>query len=122
MQALIVAVNPAGLNLQVLGFFDGTVDELHLPHPLPEKGFKVGKKLKARVLYDVSTSPPRLSLSLREHIIKLEPRLQNGQTLQERYPIGAMMENSKVVGVEPERGLTLEEDGAQCFVHVRRAS
>ncbi|KAL0071786.1 rRNA biogenesis protein rrp5 [Marasmius tenuissimus] len=123
VQALVTAVHPVGLNLQVLGFFDGTVDELHLPRHLPEKGYKVGKKIKARVLYDFSSSPPRLALSLQEHIIKLEPRRISERTLQEAYPLGTILEETKVFGVEPERGLTLKtDDGIEGFVHISNIS
>ncbi|KAF9270026.1 nucleic acid-binding protein [Marasmius fiardii PR-910] len=125
VQALVTAVHPTGLNLQVLGFFDGTVDALHLPRHLPEKGFKVGKKIKARVLYDFSASPPRLALSLQEHIIKLEPHRgpDTESTIQEAYPVGTILDSTKVFGVEPERGLMLRtDDGMEGFVHISNIS
>ncbi|KAG7099001.1 hypothetical protein E1B28_000886 [Marasmius oreades] len=125
VEALVTAVQPTGLNLQVLDFFDGTVEELHLPRHLPEKGYKVGKKVKARVLYNFSTSPPRLALSLQEHVVKLEPRraYDSEHTLQEAYPLGAILDDTKVVCVEPERGLMLRMDnGMQGFVHISNIS
>ncbi|KAK7059164.1 rRNA biogenesis protein rrp5 [Paramarasmius palmivorus] len=128
VQALITAVQPTGLNLQVLGFFDGTVDQSHLPRQIPEKGFKVGKKLKARVLYDFSTSPPRLALSLNEHIVKLDVRRVGDNkgdlpSLPEAYPVGMIVENAKVTRLEPERGLFIETDnGVEGFVHISNIS
>ncbi|KAL0580810.1 rRNA biogenesis protein rrp5 [Marasmius crinis-equi] len=125
VQALVLAVHPEGLNLQVLGFFDGTVDELHMPRNLPEKGYKVGKKIKARVLYDFSSTPPRLALSLQEHVIKLETRRapDSERTLQEAHPVGMIIEDSKVSSVEPERGLMLKTgDGVEGFVHISNIS
>ncbi|ESK98106.1 u3 snornp-associated protein rrp5 [Moniliophthora roreri MCA 2997] len=125
VQALITTIQPTGLNLQVLGFFDGTVDQSHLPRQPPEKGFKVGKKVKARVLYDFSSTPPRLALSLNEHVINLDVRRvqTSGPSFQEAYPLGMVVENAKVVRVEPERGLFIEtNDGVEGFVHISTIS
>src|SRR4051812_26590267 len=74
VQSLITAVQPVGLNLQVLGFFEGTVDQFHLlPGPV-EKSYKTGRKVKARVLYTTSSTPPRFALSLAEHVVGLTAR------------------------------------------------
>jgi len=124
VQALITAVHSTGLNLQVLGFFDGTVDEYHLPRHMTEKCHKVGKKIKARVLYDIpNTSPPRLALALNEHIINLEVRkasdAEGAPTLQDAYPVGTIINDVKVTRIETEQGLTAEiKPGVEGFVHV----
>ena len=123
MQSLITAVVPSGLNLQILGFFEGTVDQISLR---TEKTYKVGQKIKARVLYDVpATSPPKFALALAEHVIGLEVKHAKGAdgkdrvTLQEAYPVGTIFEEAKVASVEQERGLMIEvEPGVQGFVHV----
>lgn len=124
VQSLITAVVPSGLNLQVLGFFEGTVDQVHLS---PGKKYKIGQKVKARVLYDISgTSPPRFALALVDHIIGLDVKRATGENskdrpnLQEAYPVGKIID-VKVTGVEPERGLMAEVEpdaGVQGFVHV----
>jgi rRNA biogenesis protein RRP5 len=127
VQSLITAVHPTGLNLQVLGFFEGTVDQIHLRHDAPEKAYKVGKKVKARVLYDYSSTPPRFALALTEHIVALSlRRIQRGEkssgakTMKEAYPIGIVIEAAKVQRLEAERGLLVEiEPGLEGFVHVR---
>lgn len=125
VQSLVTAVSPHGLNLQVLGFFDGTVDQLHLTRPPSE--YKVGKKVKGRVLYDFSSTPPRFALALADHVIALRSRrikAQNeseDQTLQAIYPIGKIVEEAKVVRLEAERGILVEiEPGFEGFVHVRQ--
>lgn len=126
MQCLITAISEVGLVVQILGFFEGTVDEFHLPPGAPEDNFKLGQKLKARVLYEVAAaSPPRFALSLAEHVLKLSPKQleeddeETAQTLQEAYPIGTTLEGVKVTKVEMERGLLLEvQEGLQGFVHV----
>ena len=124
VQSLITAVNPDGLNLQVLGFFEGTVGRLHLEQE-PD-AYKIGKKVKARVLYDYSASPPKFALALSDHIVKLIPRLgsdhddaHDKKSLQELYPVGMILEGVKVLRVEAERGLFVEVgEGVKGFVHV----
>lgn len=114
---------PAGLNLQILGFFEGTVDQFALH---PDKTYKVGQKVKARVLYNVpGVSPPKFALALVEHVVALDVKrakganLQAQMKLQDVYPIGKIFEQAKVVSVEQERGLVIEvEPGVQGFVHV----
>jgi rRNA biogenesis protein RRP5 len=127
VQALITAVHPSGLNLQILGFFDGTVDQLHLRSDASEKAYKIGKQVKARVLYDFSTTPPRFALALTEHVlglgvqkIKADKKTATSQTMQEIYPIGTILEAVKVVRLEPERGIMVEigSDALLGFIHV----
>ncbi|KAJ6604467.1 hypothetical protein DFH09DRAFT_1122792 [Mycena vulgaris] len=130
VQGLITAVHPSGLNLQILGFFDGTVDQLHLRPDASEKAYKIGKKVKARVLYDFSTTPPRFALALTEHVLglgvqkmKADKKSVTSRTLQEAYPIGTILEAVKVVRLETERGLMVETDsGAQGFIHISHVS
>lgn len=121
VQSLVTAVVPDGLNLQVLGYFGGTVDQYHLVPGNPEENYKVGQKLKARVLYNVAaSSPPRFALSLAEHLIALTPKSAAGSGLPDAYPIGTTLDAVKVVRVESERGLVVEvSDGAEGYVHVR---
>lgn len=126
VQSLVTAVSPHGLNLQVLGFFDGTVDQLHLTRPPSE--YKVGKKVKGRVLYDFSSSPPKFALALADHVIALGPRrikTQKGsseaQAWQDVWPVGKVVEEVKVLKLEAERGIFVEiEPGLEGFVHVRQ--
>jgi rRNA biogenesis protein RRP5 len=125
VQSLITAVVPSGLNLQILGYFEGTVDQIHLR---PGKKYKIGQKVKARVLYDISgTTPPKFALALVDHIVALdvkrgkgdEEKSKNRPSLQEAYPVGSILDEVKVTSVEPERGLMLEiEPGTKGFVHV----
>ncbi|KAI0275150.1 nucleic acid-binding protein [Gloeopeniophorella convolvens] len=126
VQCLITAVSSPGLNVQVLGYFEGTIDEYHLPPGDPSDNFKAGKKVKARVLYDVpGTSPPRFALSLAKHIISLEHRSirsddeEVAASVEEAYPIGTALEAVRIVKVEPERGVLVDvQEGVQGFVHV----
>ena len=126
VQCLITGISPLGLNVQVLGYFDGTIDEYHLPPGDPTENFKAGKKVKARVLYEIpGTSPPRFALSLVNHIVSLEPKSisagGDGEVtgINEAYPIGTILDAVKIVKVEAERGLLVDvQDSIQGFVHV----
>lgn len=123
VQSLVTAVVPSGLNLQILGFFEGTVDQIHLP---PDETYKIGQKIKARVLYDIAgTTPPRFSLALVDHVVALDAKhvkaagTKKTVRLQDAYPVGATLENTKVSSVESERGLLVEvSPGVEGFVHV----
>ncbi|KAG7450112.1 nucleic acid-binding protein [Guyanagaster necrorhizus] len=121
---LITSVHATGLNVQVLGFFDGTIDRLHLPRRISDKTHKVGKKIKARVLYNYSTAPPRFALALNEHIAELGTlRTKSGFNIQEAYPVGKIIEDAKILRVEPERGVDVEvEDGLKGFAHISHIS
>ncbi|EED77394.1 predicted protein, partial [Postia placenta Mad-698-R] len=130
VQSLVTAVVPDGLNLQVLGYFVGTIDQFHLRAGDVEENYKVGQKIKARILYDVSPStPPRFALSVVEHVLKLSPKHAAGSdgskdsSLQDAYPVGAILEAVKVVRVEAERGLVVEiSSGLEGFVHISQVS
>ena len=111
----------------MLGFFDGTVEQLHLTRPPSE--FKVGKKVKGRVLYGFSSSPPKFALALADHVIALGPRRikpqkqssdDQNRTWQDIWPVGRVVEDAKVLRLEAERGIFVEiEPGLEGFVHVR---
>jgi rRNA biogenesis protein RRP5 len=114
-----------GLNLQMLGFFDATADEFHIPAN-PAKAFKIGQKVKTRILYEIpGNSPPRFSVSLLDHIINLEeklatPDLSDITAVPIAYPIGTILDGVKVKRVEPERGLIVEvQPHLDGFIHVK---
>jgi ribosomal protein S1 len=126
VQCLITSISSLGLNVQVLGYFDGTIDEYHLPPGEPADNFKAGKKVKARVLYEIpGTSPPRFALSLASHIISLERKSigvgddEEATNIGEAYPVGTTLDAVKIVRVEAERGLLVDvQEDVQGFVHV----
>ncbi|KAI0801037.1 hypothetical protein C8Q74DRAFT_1239986 [Fomes fomentarius] len=128
LQSLITAIQPDGLILQVLGYFDGTVDQFHLLPGGPEEHYKVGQKIKARVLYDISPStPPRFALSLADHVIKYTSKTSSSSDatadLREAYPIGTVLGAVKVTRVESERGLIVDVgSGIEGFVHISQFS
>ena len=126
VQGIITAIQPNGLNLQILGFYHGTIDQFHLPPGDVEEKFQLGQKVKARILYDISPStPPRFALSLSDHVIAFTDKWANtldGKTntvMYSAYPVGTVLQAVKVLRVESERGLVVEvTPGLEGFVHV----
>ena len=110
----------------MLGYFEGTVDPLHLRSE--GSSYKIGKKIKARILYHYSSSsPPKFALALTEHVVNLTVRqsqdkdeeVKKTKSIQDAYPVGTLLEAVKVLRMEPERGLVVEvESGLEGFVHV----
>lgn len=49
VNALITAVVPAGLNVRLLGYFDGTVDQFHLGPGDPTTRYKPGDKVGSQI-------------------------------------------------------------------------
>ncbi|KAK4685994.1 rRNA biogenesis protein RRP5, partial [Tremellales sp. Uapishka_1] len=122
--ALITAVVPSGLNLRICGFFDGTIDLAHLgigEEDIEEK-FKVGKKVKARVIYDTLTSTPRrFALSILPHLLDFSSAKSKTKKtpVEEAIPIGTVLQSVKVTRVIPEWGVVCRtDDGQEGFVHI----
>jgi len=131
VRGLITASSSSGINMQVLGLFSGTVHPLHISEDLSK--FQVGKKIQARILWDVLGPEPRqFALSTLDHIIKLQARdLQpqevdvedgtkdQGDNVEQTYPVGTILDNVKVSRVDTDRGLFLDiRPGLQGVVHV----
>ncbi|KAG8680586.1 rRNA biogenesis protein rrp5, partial [Ceratobasidium sp. 394] len=140
VSALVTAIVPSGLNVQILGFFNGTIELFHLPGGIQK--FKMGDKVKARVLWDIpGSSPPKFALSLLPHVLGLAPastlppplpssegepkkkkrkkETEDGVKLAEAYPVGMILESVRVVRVESEWGLVCQAgEGVDGFVHI----
>jgi len=122
VQSLVTVVTSNGLNLQILGFFDATVDEYH--QSLGQKAPKVGQKVKARVLYNISgTSPPQYAVTLRDHHLALRVKSPTDDptesSMMDAFPLGTTLGSVTVQRVEPERGLLMEvQPSLEGFVHV----
>ncbi|GAA5859805.1 hypothetical protein JCM8547_007035 [Rhodosporidiobolus lusitaniae] len=127
VSCLVTAVLPSGLNVKLHGYFDGTIDPFHLPQLANaddklEDVYKVGQKLKARVLWDsISSTPKKFALSAKEEVVSLK----EGSEEEQKWPIGRKG-RFEVRGADDEWGLTgvLYEEGspARCaaFVHISR--
>ena len=125
VEGVVTGVSSSGLNLQILGFFTGTIDSSHLPVRDPTEDYKIGEKIKARVLYAVhGATPPQFSLSLLDHVLKLNTKMvtcaSQTSSMQESFPVGVTFEHAKVVKVEAERGLRVDlGNELEGYVHVR---
>ena len=120
VESLVTSVSDHGLGLQVLGYFDGTIDLHHLPTRYPSTEYKAGQKVKARILYQLpAPSPPKFALSLADHVLNLQTKQTEGSHISTSYPIGMILESVKIVGVEGDNGVTVEiTPGVVGFVHV----
>lgn len=123
VQGFVTNIASSGLILQVLGSFGGTIDLNHLSLGKLPSDYKIGQKIKARILYDVAgTSPPQFVLSLRESIkdLRTPDEATSNITMLNKFPVGSVLSAVKVKRVEPERGLMVEVDSElDGFVHVR---
>lgn len=122
----MTATLTSGLNVKFFGYFDGTIDIYHLNGLDPEKDFKIGQKIKARVIWDsIASTPKKFSLSMSTHVLSLSNASIGGQDLASAFPVGRQLEAVKVVRLDDEWGLTCEmqegSDSATGFVHVRVA-
>ncbi|KAF9229085.1 hypothetical protein BS17DRAFT_804934 [Gyrodon lividus] len=124
VHSLVTAVVQDGLNLQILGFFDATVDEYHLSNA--HKSPKLGQKIKARVLYDLPGSTPlRFAVTLLDHHLKLQTKgTSEGQfPLHNAFPVGTILDSVKVKRVETERGLLVEiQPSLEGIIHISHVS
>lgn len=126
VSVLVTAAMPSGLNVKIHGYFDGTIDSFHLPpfanpEDKIEEAYKVGQKLKARVLWDsISSTPKKFALSAAEHVVSLK----EGSEEEKKWQVGKKG-RFEVRGADDEWGLTGvlygegQEAASPAFVHVR---
>jgi len=82
VQSLATATSDHGLRLQVLGYFDGTID-LH-SHKRSFGDVQSRTKVKARVLYELlAASSPKFALSLADHALALRTKQAEGSRISE---------------------------------------
>ena len=121
VRALVTGVQPGGLNVQVHGYFVGTIDLTHLGK-VDTSSHKAGEKVDARILWDIpETNPRQIALSVLPHVVSLAPSKVRGdeKPLEDTYPVGAILEGLKVVRVEADRGVVVAiGDKPIGFVHV----
>ena len=121
VRALVTGVQTSGLNVQVLGYFAGTIDLTHLGK-VDTSSHKIGGKIDARILWDIpETNPRQIALSVLPHVLSLAPSnvQDDEQGLEDTYPVGTILEGLKVVRVEVDRGVVIAiGDKPIGFVHV----
>ncbi|WWD20117.1 hypothetical protein CI109_104592 [Kwoniella shandongensis] len=124
VSALITAVVPSGLNVKVCGFFDGTIDIAHLPlgEADVESKYKIGKKIRARIIYDnLATTPRQFALSALPHVLAFSSPTKEGEDvpLEHAINLGKVYQSVKVTRVLPDWGVMCRtSDGLDGFVHI----
>ncbi|KAH7106737.1 nucleic acid-binding protein [Auriculariales sp. MPI-PUGE-AT-0066] len=125
VSGLVTAELPTGLNVQILGYFDASIDQHHLPSSQAARP-KIGDKIKARVLWEVvAAQPRRFALSSLPHVLKLGLASVGSDTnyLRSAFPMGTVIDAVKVIRVETEFGLVCQiGDDTPAFVHISNVS
>lgn len=130
VELMVNEISGRGLAGKVMGSLDVTADLIHSgagPQAVDlEEKYKVGKKVKARVICNFPTAQdPKLGISLLEHVTKLRPKTVDGSSSKpplDALSISALVEECTATKVEPEVGVFVEigVKGVPGFVHISR--
>ncbi|KAK8022186.1 hypothetical protein PG993_012953 [Apiospora rasikravindrae] len=130
VELMVNEISGRGLAGKVMGSLDVTADLIHSgagPQAVDlEEKYKVGKKVKARVICNFPTSEdPKLGISMLDHVTKLRPKTVDGSSSKsplDALSISALVEECTVTKVEPEVGVFVEigVKGVPGFVHISR--
>ncbi|KAF1938499.1 nucleic acid-binding protein [Clathrospora elynae] len=110
---LIADTTSSTITGKILGLIDATADAYHCG--ATEKGgdvsqkYKIGSKVKARVLFTCPDSEPRkVGVSLLEHVVALTTRMSGKPKERkppvELLPVSTIIESAKVLKVAPAQG------------------
>jgi rRNA biogenesis protein RRP5 len=130
VELLITEVSGRGIAGKVMGSLDVTADHIHsgagpLAIDLEEK-YKIGGKVKARVICNFPTSDdPKLGISLLSHIVNLQSKETEGSDKKkplEALPISSFVEKCTITKVEADIGVFVDMGfpGLPGFVHISR--
>jgi rRNA biogenesis protein RRP5 len=133
VEVLVTDITSKGLTGKLMGMVDVTADLVHSGAGANgkdlEKKYKIGSRIKARILCTFPLSEPRkLGISLLEHIINLSSTQahQGGQRLDplDVLPLSTIVEDITVKKVEPGIGLFVDTGvkGVPGFVHISRVT
>lgn len=128
VELMVSDISKRGLVGKVMGSLDVTADLIHSgvgPKALDlEDKFKIGKKIKARVICDFPTAKePKLGVSLLDHVMTLTPqRTASAKLPLDLLPPSSTVEKCTVFKVDPEMGVFVEVgvDRVPGFVHISR--
>ena len=131
VEVLVTKSSSSGLIGKIMGLVDVTSDVVHSRAPGTsihlEKQYPVGSKVKARIICTFPTAvEKKLGISLLNHVMSLSASDQ--MTLMKQpnpsnvVPISTIMDEVKVIQVEPGYGLFVQSEGLHGFVHVSRIS
>ncbi|KAH9906139.1 nucleic acid-binding protein [Xylariomycetidae sp. FL2044] len=125
---MVSDISPRGIAGKVMGSLDVTADLIHSglgPNAVDlESKYKIGKKIKARVICNFPTAEdPKLGISLLEHVVFLQTKTDVSKKMPlDVLPISTIVEQCTITKVEPEIGVFVDIgiDGVPGFVHISR--
>lgn len=128
VELLVTEVSGRGIAGKVMGSLDVTADHIHSgagPQAIDlEEKFKVGKKVKARVICNFPTADdPKLGISLLDHIVNLQPKeTSDKKSPLQAVPISSIIEECTITKVEPDIGVFVDMGvpGLAGFAHISR--
>ncbi|TGJ82936.1 hypothetical protein E0Z10_g5830 [Xylaria hypoxylon] len=128
VELMVSDISRRGLVGKVMGSLDVTADLIHSgagPKALDlEEKYKIGKKIKARVICDFPTAKePKLGVSLLDHVMTLtSQRTASVKLPLDLLPPSSMVEKCTVFKVDPDMGAFVEVgvDHVPGFVHISR--
>jgi rRNA biogenesis protein RRP5 len=117
VNAIVTEVLNDGLTVSFLGGFTGTVSINHLSGDhIATEHYKRSQKVKGRIIF-VDPSTKSVGVSLKKSVV------ENRAETFEGLSVGDIVENAKVLRVNPELGLVMQLDGThKGFVHISRVS
>ncbi|KKA28059.1 hypothetical protein TD95_001563 [Thielaviopsis punctulata] len=125
VEVLIGGTTWGGLYGKIMGSLDATADLIHSGvGPLSanlENKYKVASKVKARVLFTLSTATSqKVGVSLLPHILSLECKKIGGAVPTKTIPISSFIEQATVKHIETEMGLFADigRAGFRGFAHI----
>jgi rRNA biogenesis protein RRP5 len=133
VEFLLTDITPRGVAGKVMGSIDVTADLIHSGLGNAgkdlEKKYKVGSKVKARIICTFPNVEPRkLGISLLDHVMSLstqqaQKNAQKHDPLQ-LLPLSSIIEEATVKKVQPGIGLFVDIGikGVQGFVHISRVA
>jgi rRNA biogenesis protein RRP5 len=130
VEMLVTDITTRGVVGKLMGMLDVTADLMHSGAASGkdlEKKYKVGSKIKGRVICNFPTAdPPKLGVSLLDHIMQLTPQqaTKDGEKKNplEFLPLSQIIEEVSVQKVESGVGLFVDLGlkGVSGFVHISR--
>ncbi|KAF2189023.1 rRNA biogenesis protein-like protein RRP5 [Zopfia rhizophila CBS 207.26] len=128
---LVADSSPTSVTGKIMGLLDATADIVHSgaaqrEEALSEK-YKPGSKTKARIICTFpDADPKKVGVSLLDHVMSLSsrtsPKAQKRRNPLELLPISSLIEEAKVIKVEPTAGLYLDLGIREVigFAHISR--
>ncbi|KAJ5811611.1 hypothetical protein N7474_007912 [Penicillium riverlandense] len=128
-EILLTEVSSHGMAGKIMGMLDTTVDLVHSGANAGkddlEKKFKIGAKLKARIVSTFPSAEPfKVGFSMLDHVLKLSPDAHGPGSSDDAPAISAIVSEAKVVKVDSGLGVYVQLNGTGHlgFVHISRLS